>query len=43
LPAHTGILALVFWVSTDQRYVFSNLQQVSKARWTMRYVFFSPR
>ena len=36
LPAHEGILALVFWVSTDQKDAVSNLQQCSKARSTMR-------
>jgi hypothetical protein len=31
LPAHRGILALVFNVSTDQRIGFFNLQQLSKS------------
>jgi hypothetical protein len=39
LPAHKGILALVFNVSTDQRIGFFNLQQLSKSLLNMRKGF----
>jgi len=39
LPAHRGILALVFNVSTDQRISFFNLQQCSKSLYNMHKGF----